>query len=381
MNVLFDFRKYDGVIGGVEQGVVQITKYLSSHGHNIAVLCKRNRLDSVVDIYRDTENLDILPLDVDTHAMSAKNRRLDSTTIQRIAEEIGANVIHFFYNWSFPKHKSVPSVLTIHDVIPFTFREAMGLYRNLLLYKPGIRRACSLNDMIATVSAFSKRDIGEKVGVEETKIRVIPNGLREPNPAEESLEEELARRYGLDRFVINVGGIHERKNIVRLVRAFSHLVRGGYDGKLVITGNVSGHSYQVKMKRRIDAAIEELDLGARIVFTGFVSERELDSLFRMAELLVYPSLYEGFGIPVLEAMKMELPVVTSNVTAMPEVAGDAALLVDPLSVEDIAGAMSRLLADKELQETLRGKGLQRVSAFTWDAASEMYLALYEEICG
>jgi len=380
MNILFDFRKYDGVVGGVEQGVIQITKYLSSHDHKVTVLCKKNRLQSVVDIYRGTENLDILPLEVDTHAMSLKNRRLDSTTIQHIASEIHADIIHFFYNWSFPKHKRIQSVLTIHDVIPFTFREAMGLYRNLFLYKPGLRKACELNDMIATVSAFSKRDISEKVGVEEAKIRVIPNGLREPNPREASLEDELRRRYNLDHFMMNVGGIHERKNIVRLVQAFAGLVNKGYTGKLVITGNVSGHAYQVKMKRRIDVVIKELDLGERIVFTGFISERELDSLFHLAEILIYPSLYEGFGIPILEAMKMGLPVITSNITAMPEVAGDAALLVDPINVEDMTGAMSRLLDDTGLQDELRGKGRQLAAVYTWDRASEMYLALYEEVC-
>jgi glycosyltransferase involved in cell wall biosynthesis len=379
MKVLFDFRKYDGVIGGVEQGVIQITKYMGSHGHKVTVLCKKNRLEDVTAIYRETENIDILPLDVDTHAMSSKNRHLDSTTIQDIAVERNVDIIHFFYNWGFPKNNKRPSVLTVHDVIPFTFREAMGLYRNLVLYKPGIRKACTLNDMIATVSEFSKHDIAEKVHVNEDKIRVIPNGLRIPNPEESSLEDELRRRYDLDRFIINVGGIHERKNIIRLVQAFAILVKQGFKCKLLITGNVSGHAYQMKMKQTIDSVIEELRLGERIVFTGFVSERELDSLFRIAEILIYPSLYEGFGIPILEAMKMGLPVITSNTTAMPEVAGEAALLVDPLNIDDMAEAMLRLMNNTELQDNLRKKGLQRAAAYTWERTSEMYLDLYEEI--
>ena len=366
MRILFDFRKYDGVVGGVEQGVIQITKYMSSHGHKVTVLCKQNRLEDVMAIYRKTANIDILPLDVDTHAMSSRNRKLDSTTIQDVAVERKVDVVHFFYNWSFPKNKKTPSVLTVHDVIPFTFREAMGLYRNFFLYKPGMRKACMLNDIIATVSIFSKRDIAEKVRVNEDKIRVIPNGLRAPNPEEIPLEDELRRRYNLERFIINVGGIHERKNIVRLVQAFAVLVKRGFKGKLVITGNISGHAYQMKMKQKIDSVIEELNLGERIVFTGFVSERELDSLFRIAEILIYPSLYEGFGIPILEAMKMGLPVITSNTTAMPEVAGEAALLVDPFNVNDMAEAMSRLLGDTALQDDLRKRGLRRAGAYTWE---------------
>jgi glycosyltransferase involved in cell wall biosynthesis len=379
MKILFDFRKYDGVIGGVEQGVLQITKYLGSHGHGVTVLCKKNRLDGVEGLYRETANIDIVPLDVDTHAMSSENRKLDSTTVQDIAVEKNVDIIHFFYNWSFPKNKKRPCILTIHDVIPFTFREAMGLYKNLVLYKPGIRKACTLNDMIATVSHFSKTDIAEKVHVHEDKIRVIPNGLRTPNPEEASLEDELRKRYNLEQFILNVGGIHERKNISRLIEAFARLVKQGFEGKLLITGNISGHSYQVKMKHKIDSVIEELGLGERIVFTGFVTERELDSLFRLAEILIYPSLYEGFGIPILEAMKMGLPVITSNTTAMPEVAGEAALLVDPLDVNDMAGAMSRLLDDTTLQNNLREKGLQRAGAYTWKRTSKMYLKLYEEV--
>lgn len=379
MRILFDFRKYDGVVGGVEQGVIQITKYMSSHGHKVTVLCKQNRLEDVMAIYRERANIDILPLEVDTHAMSSRNRKLDSTTIQDIAVERKVDVIHFFYNWSFPKNKKTPSVLTVHDVIPFTFREAMGLYRNFFLYKPGMRKACMLNDMIATVSMFSKQDIAEKVRVNEDKIRVIPNGLRASNPEEIPLEDELRRRYNLERFIINVGGIHERKNIVRLVQAFAVLVKRGFKGKLVITGNISGHAYQMKMKQKIDSVIEKLYLGERILFTGFVSERELDSLFRIAEILIYPSLYEGFGIPILEAMKMGLPVITSNATAMPEVAGEAALMIDPFNVNDMAEAMSRLLGDTALQDDLRERGLRRAGAFTWERTSKMYLELYEEI--
>jgi glycosyltransferase involved in cell wall biosynthesis len=301
--------------------------------------------------------------------MSIKNARLDSTTIQNIALTESADIIHFFYNWSFPFHKKVPCVLTVHDVIPFTFREAMGLYRNMFLYKPGIRLACRLNNIIATVSEFSKQDIAKKVGVPLKKIRVIPNGLREPNPEDPSLEAELKNKFNLDsNFVLNVGGIHERKNIVRLVHAFAGLVNEkGYPGKLLITGSVSGAPYQEKMKKICDAAVSATGMENKIVFTGYVSEIELDSLFRMAEVLIYPSLYEGFGIPILEAMKLELPVITSSVTAMPEVAGGAAYLADPN------------MQNKELQEQMKAKGRERAGAYTWQNVSEKYLKLYQEV--
>lgn len=381
MKVVFDFRKYDGVVGGVEQGVIQIVKYITGIGHSVVILCKRNRIEQVKNIFTEGKHLTIIPMDVTSHAMSLKNSIIDSSTIQEIALSEKADIIHFFYNWSFPFRKKAPSVLTVHDVIPFTFREAMGLYRNIFLYKPGIKMACRLNDIIATVSVFSKQDIAKKVGVPHDKIRVIPNGLREQNPKDPSLEEELKNRFEIkDTFILNVGGIHERKNIVRLIHAFAGLVNlNGYSGKMLITGSVSGAPYQNKMKSICDASVRETGMENRIIFTDFISEKELDSLFRMADFLIYPSLYEGFGIPVLEAMRMGLPVITSNTTAMPEVAGDAAYLVDPTNIEEMTSVMSELLQNRQRQEDMIEKGLERARSYTWQNVSESYLKLYQEI--
>ncbi len=381
MKIVFDFRKYDGVVGGVEQGVIQIVKYITSIEHSVVVLCKRNRIEEVKNIFKEGKHLTIIPMDVTSHVMSLRNAIIDSSTIQEIALLEQADIIHFFYNWSFPFRKKVPSVLTVHDVIPFTFREAMGLYRNIFLYKPGIRMACRLNDIIVTVSEFSKQDIVKKVGVPHDKIRVIPNGLREQNPKDPSLEEELKNKFEIkDTFILNVGGIHERKNIVRLIHAFARMVNlNGYSGKLLITGSVSGAPYQNKMKSICDASVRETGMENRIVFTGFISEKELDSLFRIADFLIYPSLYEGFGIPILEAMKMGLPVITSNTTAIPEVSGDAAYLVDPNNIEEMTSVMSDLILNRQRQEEMIEKGLERARSYTWQNVSESYLKLYQEI--
>lgn len=381
MKIVMDFRKYDGVIGGVERGVIEISKYVAAHGHHVVLLCKEKKLSEVEGLFEGEPDIAIVPLQVPTHAMSLKNARLDSGTIQDVAEREGADVIHFPYNWSFPFSKKVPTILTIHDVIPFTFREAMGFWRNYLLYKPGIRQAGRLNDVIATVSEFSKRDISEQVGVPLGKIRVIPNGLREPFAPDTVIDARLNDRFGLqDGFILNVGGIHERKNVVTLVRAFSSLVKQkGYPGKLVVTGSVSGAPYQVKMKKLVDAAVGETAMGDRVMFTGFIPDEELNSLFRSAAFMIYPSLYEGFGIPILEAMKLGTPVITSNLTAMPEVAGGAALLVDPRDIGDMVSAMDRLLHDEALREELAQKGKQRASSYSWERTSEEYLELYRVV--
>ena len=383
MKIVMDFRKYDGVIGGVEQGVFQVTKYLTEHDHPVVMLCKKNRLGEIGELFNGFTNLKIVPLDVTTHIISSRNSLLDSTVIQDIAEEESADAIHFPYNWSFPSTKKAPSVLTIHDVIPFTFREAQSLYTNLLKYRPSLRRAGRLNDMVATVSEFSKKDIAAKVGIPLEKIRVIYNGLREPNPPNRDMEEQLRERWGLEEgFVLNVGGIHERKNIVRLAQAYAGLIeKQGYRGKLVITGKASGAPYQDRMRRLCDRGIRGAGVEDRVVFTEFISEEELDCLFRMSDMLVYPSLYEGFGIPVLEAMKVGVPAVTSNTSALPEVAGGAALLVDPTDVQAMSAAMARILTDEGLRDELNAKGIKRVKEFTWDRNAESYLAIYKELAG
>jgi glycosyltransferase involved in cell wall biosynthesis len=240
-----------------------------------------------------------------------------------------------------------------------------------------------MNDVIVTVSEFSQRDISRKVGVPLEKIRVIHNGLREPNPFVKGVEDELRERLKITgRFILNVGGIHERKNIVRLIHAYAGLVeKTGYKGHLVITGKVSGAPYQEKMKRLIDRAVSKTEMIKRVVFTNFISERELDVLFRLGDFLVYPSLYEGFGIPVLEAMKVGMPVITSNTSAMPEVAGGAALLVDPEDIEDMTSKMEKLMLDNDLQEELRRKGLEQAKKFSWERTAKGYLEVYKTLSG
>lgn len=383
MKIVMDFRKYDGVIGGVEQGVIQVSGYFIRNGHTVILLHKRKNEERIKTLFPKIKNLKTISLDVDSHAMSIRNAALDGGLIQDIAQSEAADIIHFFYNWSFPNRKRVPTLLTVHDVIPFTFREAMGFWRNKLLYRPGIRKACRLNTHIATVSEFSKQDIVKKVGVPPEKISVIPNGLREPLPADPEHEKRLKHAFRLgESFILNVGGIHERKNIPRLIRSFGELVRKeDYPGRLVITGAASGPPYQERMRAICDRVCQNEGVVDKVVFTGFITEEELDSLFRMADMLVYPSLYEGFGIPILEAMKMGLPVITSNVTAMPEVAQDAAYLVDPYNVNEMTRAMKRVLHEPSLRARLIQSGKMRAESYTWPRIAEAYLLLYQKVIG
>lgn len=381
MRIILDFRKFDGVIGGVEQGVLQISQHAAAQGHHVVLVVKQVRAAAVGDLVDASGNIEIVPARVKSHAISARNAWMDTFFFARLAEQRSADLIHFYYNWSFPFRPPVPCLLTVHDVIPFTFREAMGWWRNHFLYRPAIRLACRLNHHITTVSEFSRRDIAERTGVSLEKITVIPNGLRSPAPADEPEWRRLATRLGISRgYILNSGGIHERKNTGTLLQAFSILVREmNYDGKLVITGAVSGAAYQDKMRARCDAVVRRLELGSRVVFAGFVSEKELDLLMSRADVFVYPSLYEGFGIPVLEAMRVGTPVVASRLTAIPEIAGDAALLVDPHDPRRIAEAISLLLRDTTQRERLIARGRARAARFSWERTAHAYLQLYRRM--
>lgn len=376
-----DFRKFDGIIGGVERGVIEISTFLAKQGHIIVLLPKISRLSEVKELFGNISNIQYIPLQVQSHGMSLRNVFLDSFTIQKIARNESGDVIHFPYNWSFPFRKSTPTILTVHDVIPLSFREAMGLFTNLFLYRPGMRLATRLNDIIITVSEFSKEDICNKLGVPREKVRVINNGLRDPHEPSKYIEAILNAKYELGNgFILYVGGIHERKNVVGLIRAYAKFVNEtSFSGKLLITGNVSGAPYQVKMKKVHEDALDETGIGGQVEFTGFIPDEHLDYLMKHALFLVYPSLYEGFGIPVLEAMQVGTPVITSNVTALPEVAGGAALLINPRNIEDISEAMIRLFRDKSLRRELVEGGIQRAKEYKWEKTAKQYFGLYTEI--
>lgn len=381
MKIVIDFRKYDGVVGGVERFVIEIVKYIAQKGHKVILLPKLSRLVEVEKKFENLKNIKLIPLAVKTHTMSINNLFIDSYVIPNIIEKERADLVHFPYNWAFPFKKVVPSVLTLHDVIPFTFPEGMGKLKYKLFYKPGVRVSCLLNDVIVTASEFSKKDIVKKVGISKTKIKVIPNGISQFKKVNKKTKNKVRKELGVaDKFILNVGGIHEPKNVVRLVCAFSELVKGtGYGGMLVITGSVSSSSYKNKMKKYCDDAAKKTNMGKRIIFTGFIKDEELNALLQDAQMLVYPSLYEGFGMPIIEAMNTETPVIASNITSMPEVAGDAALLVNPYSAEEISLAMSRLLSDSKLGKQLILKGKKRAKQYSWKKTAEKYIALYQSL--
>ncbi len=188
--------------------------------------------------------------------------------------------------------------------------------------------------------------------------------------------DRVIRKYGLTRpYIFHIGTIEPRKNLTRLVAAFAQLSDSFPSHSLVIAG-MNGWKCAELYER-----VSNLHLQSRVVFTGFVAEEDKPGLIAGAEVFVYPSLYEGFGIPVLEALACGTPSLASNVSAIPEVAGDAALLVDPRNADDIARGLESLLADADLRASLRAKGIRQAGRFSWSQTTEETLKIYATAVG
>ncbi|MGQ9804369.1 MAG: glycosyltransferase family 4 protein [Anaerolineae bacterium] len=274
-----------------------------------------------------------------------------------------------------PRLSAIRTVFTLHDLI-FLFHPETHKPLNrwfLTLMMPRFLRAA---DAVIAVSECTKRDAVRYYGIPEEKITVIYEGVNPRfRPANPETVAAVRRKYGLpEHFILYVGTIEPRKNLTTLLEAFHHLaaLRSG-DLRLVIVGK-RGWLYEGFFRR-----LRELGLEERVHFTGYVPDEDLPALYSAADLFVFPSLYEGFGLPVLEAMACGTPAVCSNTSSLPEVAGNAALLVSPTDVRGLAEAMARALTDDALRATLRAKGLERAGEFSWARAARETLRVYQTV--
>ncbi len=261
-------------------------------------------------------------------------------------------------------------VCTIHDLIPIDRPEWFSprfssWYRWLLP-----RLAKRVRHLIA-ISEYTKQRIVERLGVPPEKVTVIPNGFDQRfSPRGATEIENVRQALGLpDRpYLLCVGSLEPRKNLLRLLRAWRKVVEStAGDVELVVAGAVASS--------RVFGSVSLDPLPPRTHFTGYVSDEHLPALYSGALALIYPSLYEGFGLPPLEAMACGTPVVTSNGTSLPEVVADSAVLVDPENVASIAAGIQQILSNPGLRERLRRSGLERAKCFTWEQAARQTLAL------
>ena len=270
-------------------------------------------------------------------------------------------------------------IVTIHDVIPLVLPWAFPP-RHRLVLATALARIRKQAEMVIVPSRAAAEDVVHFLRVERERISVIPMGC-EPRfqPVEDPLRAAaLRRRYNLpERYILFVGTLEPRKNVQTLLRAFAQVIaETPQDGLTLVIAGGKGWGGEDYM-----STVGALKLHAHVRFAGYVEDEHLPELYRSALLFVYPSLYEGFGLPVLEAMACGTPVITSNRASLPEVAGDAALLVDPTRPEALAAAMTSIIGDGDLRQALRAKGLARARTFTWDAVAQQTIAIYRAVGG
>lgn len=271
-----------------------------------------------------------------------------------------------------PPVAGAPFVLTVHDLTMLRnpeFYPALIRFRLQQTIRPAIQKA----KMLICISEFVRREVQMEFDVPAEKLAVVHHGVDarfRPVPEARAI---VARELGIQRpYLLFLGQMKRRKNIHRILEAFAQVRADGYDLDLVLAGRRGTTS------EGMDELIDRLKLRPYVLEPGHVPDALLPACYSAAELFVFPSLNEGFGLPVLEAMACGTPVLTSRTTALPEVAGEAALLVDPASVDAIAGGMVRLIGDTALRASLRAAGLRQSAQFTWDRCAERTEAVYRQ---
>ncbi|GAC1385552.1 MAG: glycosyltransferase family 1 protein [Herpetosiphon sp.] len=263
-------------------------------------------------------------------------------------------------------------IVTIHDAVAYVYpatHNRLDNWRYHAMLPWAVQRA----DMVLTDSQHSLRDLKRYLNVPDRSIRYIHCGIdgRFAPVPETSERANILSQYGIAQpYLFYVGGINGRKNIARLFEAYAEVRKHHPQLMLVIGGKRQWQTSE------IDTTLYRLDLQHHIHFTGYVDDAHLPALYSGAEAFVFPSLYEGFGFPPLEAMACGTPVITSTASSLPEVVGDAALLIDPYDVGALIAAIEQVVTDPTLRTELRERGLKRVSTFTWAHTAQKTLAAY-----
>lgn len=294
----------------------------------------------------------------------------EQTALPVGARREGVDLLHGMA-FSVPVLGPCRSVVTIFDMsfalFPAYHPRGRRLYLSLVT-RLSVRAA----RRVIAISESTRHDICRVLGVEPDKVAVIPLGVGdEYRPLPDNEQEAFRARHGIGRYIFFEGTIEPRKNLVRLVRAYARLRQGGAISHKLVIGGAPGWGYAA-----LQAEIESLGLGGDVVLLGYVDRGESPLWYAAADLSVYPSLYEGFGLPPLEAMACGTPVVAAASSSLPEVVGDAGVLVPPLNVDALAEAMRSLLRDPEKRRSLSERGLARARSYTWAETARATASLY-----
>jgi glycosyltransferase involved in cell wall biosynthesis len=372
VKVVLDARGVTNQLDGIGRCTLELAGLLTTHGeHEYVVLVRHDLRRDYRRRLGDARQIEVPFGHIDPRTVYGLGRLVDS---------LGAQVYHSIFMLG-PRRMRAASVITVHDVMWLlhprlqmtgsALKVALGSWYFRRLVGASVRGAAG----VVCSSHATLRDITSLWPKAADKFHVVPLGVTgefQPGDSAQAQREleELQVPHG--RFVLHMSNGKPYKNTRRVIEA---MARVPADVTLVITGRRSALSDQ------IGQAAAQVGVGDRVRLLGNVSNEQVVALLRRATAMVFPSLYEGFGLPVIEAMACGCPVITSQEAALKEVAGDAALLVDPYSSDSIASAVVRVAGDERLREDLRRRGLQRAGAFTWRSATEAVLEVYRQVSG
>jgi len=363
----------------IDDGAMGLGRTTGNLANNLTAIDRKNEYVMVhhnlrqPDFYRGKKEL-IVP--IKKIPMGRELRKI--IELPAILESAGVDLVHdtgqigpFFFKKKFKK------VVTINDLSTLRHPET-HVKMNYIRHKYGMPAIIKNVDKITVLSENTKRDLMEIFNVPEDKIRVIYIGVEDRFKVIDQRHASLGdfrRKYSLPyKFILTLSTLEPRKNIITLIKAFHKLKRKySVEHKLLIAGS-SGWKYS-----GIFGTVRELGLENDIIFTGYIPDEELPEIYNLADVFAFPSLYEGFGLPPLEAMACGCPVVTSNTSSLPEVVGDAGIMVSPLDVDGLAKGIYDILNNGTLKESLIYKGLQRAKMFDWKKNAQETLAVYEEV--
>lgn len=364
MRIGFDARMIDWA--GVGTYSYNLVKYLTEvdKENEYILFCDKRSISQVPSADNFSKRI------ISESVFSPSHQLFFSITLRKQELDI-FHAAHFIV----PLFLSCPCVVTIHDLIPLVFPPSMPSKVGRAYYKRVNNKVISKAGMIIAVSESTKKDIVENFGVSEQKIQVIYNGVGEEFDIvknENLINRAKERNKISSSFLLNVGNPKPHKNWLRLIEAFASLGNVVKDHQLVLVGSPDPRYPEI---RRL---IKQLRLEDKVIITGFVKENDMPLLYNAADAFIFPSLYEGFGLPVLEAMACGTPVVCSNTSSLLEVAGDSALMVDPADKASIAEGIKKILSDEKLREGLSEKGLKRKDLFSWTKTAQQTLDVYKK---
>lgn len=284
------------------------------------------------------------------------------------------DIIHIM-DFLIPKIKKARLIVTVHDISSILFPQWHTRYTRRWV-KDRIHLAKENAHKIIVDSVHTKKDLVQRLDVSEDLITVIYGGVGEQfQPIKnQGVLNRVRERYNIkDKYLLFLGTLEPRKNIPGLIKAFHKIKNGFLNYQLVIAGK-RGWKFQEIFK-----TVGELRLEDKVIFTGYLPEEDTPSLYSGAQAFVYPTLYEGFGFPPLEAMACGTPVITSNLSSLPEVMGEAGILIDPNNIDELSRAIESVLSNEDLKRELRAKGLRQAAKFSWKRCAQETLKVYQEV--